>query len=186
MKAVNAAEENVLSLAGNFSSTCDGHLVSIDKDGRYKTQTLSIVLKENRKGTYTIISWKKLKVLCNVACLWIDLLQLWFKNHTIDFYDFCTKAGNLICPFSRGEITSIAVMTQWSVKNFWSLIQTFSGKPLKLVCIWSEFWEKVCIFGNVERQNFQHWYWNIPFIWNNIGSRLVVNLTSVGHLLGLH
>lgn len=52
MKAVNACEENVLSLAGNFSSTCDGHLVSVEKDGRYKTQTLSIVLKANRKGMF--------------------------------------------------------------------------------------------------------------------------------------
>lgn len=51
LKAVNASEENVLSLAGNFSSTCDGHLVSVEKDGRYKTQTLSIVLKEKRKVT---------------------------------------------------------------------------------------------------------------------------------------
>ena len=51
---MNAAEENVLSLAGNFSPTCDGHLVSVEKDGRYKTQTLSIVLKENRKGILNI------------------------------------------------------------------------------------------------------------------------------------
>ena len=51
MKVINSCEDNVLSLAGNFSSTCDGHLVSVEKDGRYKTQTLSIVLKENRKGT---------------------------------------------------------------------------------------------------------------------------------------
>jgi len=51
MKAVNSSEDNVLSLAGNFSSTCDGHLVSVEKDGRYKTQTLSIVMKENRKVT---------------------------------------------------------------------------------------------------------------------------------------
>ena len=50
MKAVNGAEENVFSLAGNFSPSCDGHLVSVEKEGRYKTQTLSIVLKENRKG----------------------------------------------------------------------------------------------------------------------------------------
>uniref|UniRef100_A0A7M5XFZ6 Smad anchor for receptor activation-like C-terminal domain-containing protein n=3 Tax=Clytia hemisphaerica TaxID=252671 RepID=A0A7M5XFZ6_9CNID len=51
MKAVNSCEENVLSLAGNFSTTCDGHLVAVEKDGRYKTQTLSIVLKANRKVT---------------------------------------------------------------------------------------------------------------------------------------
>lgn len=51
LKAVNSCEQNVLSLAGNFSSTCDGHLVSVEKDGRYKTQTLSIVLKANRKVT---------------------------------------------------------------------------------------------------------------------------------------
>ena len=50
MKAVNSCEENVLSLAGNFSTTCDGHLVAVEKEGRYKTQTLSIVLKANRKG----------------------------------------------------------------------------------------------------------------------------------------
>ncbi|XP_065657083.1 zinc finger FYVE domain-containing protein 9 isoform X3 [Hydra vulgaris] len=59
VKALNAAEDNVLSLAGNFSSTCDGHLVSVEKDGRYKTQTLSIVLKENRKvtcATFLVIS----------------------------------------------------------------------------------------------------------------------------------
>ena len=54
---INACEDNVLSLAGNFSSTCDGHLVSVEKDGRYKTQTLSIVLKENRKGE--LRSWSE-------------------------------------------------------------------------------------------------------------------------------
>ena len=53
MKAVNSCEENVLSLAGNFSTTCDGHLVAVEKEDRYKTQTLSIVLKANRKGRYT-------------------------------------------------------------------------------------------------------------------------------------
>ena len=29
---INSSEENVLSLAGNFSPSCDGHLVSVDKD----------------------------------------------------------------------------------------------------------------------------------------------------------
>lgn len=55
MKAVNSCEENVLSLAGNFSTTCDGHLVAVEKEGRYKTQTLSIVLKANRKGSHVIL-----------------------------------------------------------------------------------------------------------------------------------
>ena len=59
---MNASEENVLSLAGNFSPTCDGHLVSVEKDGRYKTQTLSIVLKENRKGRNVIRC-------CHVECI---------------------------------------------------------------------------------------------------------------------
>ena len=153
---------------------------------------------EDTRHKHSVLFWRRIEKVLTLSLagrswksyvMWLvyELICYSFDlRTTLDFYDFCTKAGNLICPFSRGEITSIAVMTQWSVKNFWSLIQTFSGKPLKLVCIWSEFWEKVCIFGNVERQNFQHWYWNIPFIWNNIGSRLVVNLTSVGHLLGLH
>jgi len=45
----------VLSLAGNFSTTCDGHLVAVEKEDRYKTQTLSIVLKANRKGRFSLL-----------------------------------------------------------------------------------------------------------------------------------